>query len=364
MDRERATDHTLYFEGDALYADMLHAIDTARERVWMESYIFSADAVGRRFGAALARAARRGLDVRLHVDALGSLFQLPTTFVTTLRRAGVRFRAFHRWSWRDPWRYNRRNHCKMLIVDHHRFFVGGFNIHRQSSARHYGRQRWRDTHIALEDPSLTAHATGLFETFWQRRPPAWLRHRPPDPAVDGDLLISNRLPSQRHALSRLFHHGLGSARVEILLTTPYFAPDRRTRRLLYAAAARGVTVHLLLPGVTDRWLLRMTAWHIYQRLLHRGVHIHEYRPRTLHAKTLVVDGNWATLGTANLDYRSLLHNYEINYVTRRAGICSELSRQFGRDREEAETITRAHLPRRRWWERLAGVIGWRFRHWL
>ncbi len=358
------TDPVLYFEGDTLYADMLDAIDTARERVWMESYIFSADAVGRRFGAALARAARRGLDVRLHVDALGSLFLLPSDFVTTLRRAGVRFRAFHRWSWRDPWRYNRRNHCKLLIIDRRCVFLGGFNIHRENSAALYGIRRWRDTHVALPNPSLTARAAGLFETFWRRRPPAWLQHRPPPLELDGDLLISNRLPRQRHAMSRLFRRGLRTARREIQLTTPYFAPDRRTRRHLYAAAARGVAVHLLLPAVTDRWLLRMTAWHIYRRLLRHGIHIHEYRPRTLHAKTLVVDGEWATLGTANLDYRSLFHNYEVNYVTRRPAICTALVRQFEHDRQQAETITRSDLPRRTWWERLAGAIGWQLRHWL
>ena len=324
-----ANTRTLYFEGDDLYNDMLAAIDGARERVWMESYIFSADPIGQRFAAALSRAARRGLDVRLHVDAVGSLFQLPAGFLRTLEEAGVTFRSFHRWSWRDPWRYNRRNHCKLLITDRDTVFLGGFNIHRENSASLFGPQRWRDTHIRLHDTGLTAQAIGLFETFWSGRVPAWLQHRNRPERNHGDTLISNRLPRHRFALRRLYHRGLLAARHEVLLTTPYFAPDRRTRRLLQ-----------------------------------RGIRLHEYRPRTLHAKTMVVDRGLATIGTANLDYRSLLHNYEINFVTRDAATCEALAQRFDGDLDESETITLGHLPRRRWWERLAGVVGWQLRHWL
>ena len=362
----RSGDHTLYFEGDALYDDMLAAIARAEARVWMESYIFSADGdpVGRRFGAALARAARRGLDVRLHVDAVGSLFQLPTDFIVTLRRAGVQLRTFHRWSWRDPWRYNRRNHCKVLIIDQERVFLGGFNIHRESSSACVGEARWRDTHIGLDDPKIVAQADDLFTTFWTRRVSRDLRRRRLPRRFRGDALVSNRLPRHRLALRRLYHHGIRRARQRVLLTTPYFAPDRRTRAHLYAAASRGVTVRLLLPAVSDQWLVRMAARHIYTRLLRRGIELYEYCPRTLHAKTMVVDGRLATIGTANLDYRSFTHNYEINFVTNRPAVCAELEAQFQRDLEQAERVTEAHLGRRRWWERLAGVFAWRLRRLL
>ena len=357
-------EHRLFVEGDALYADMIAAINGASRRVWAESYIFAGDRVGRRVGAALARAARRGLDVRLHIDAAGSLFIAPTRFLATLGRAGVQVRKFHRWSWRDPWRYNRRNHCKLLITDDHGVYLGGFNIHEENSLECFGEGRWRDTHIRLHAPHLARQAAALFQVFWMRRVPAVLRKDLPPDLFRGDSLVTNRLRRHRHALRRLFREGIKNARREVLLTTPYFSPDRRTRRHLYQAAGQGVDVRILLPAVSDRRFMLLTARHIYARFLAAGVRVFEYRPRVLHAKTMVVDGRLATIGTANLDYRSFFHNYEINFVTDHPGICRELVELFHRDLLDAREITVDILGRRGLLERIAGYIGWRLRYWL
>jgi cardiolipin synthase A/B len=358
------TDQQLFFEGDDLYESMLRDIDQARRRVWMESYIFAADRTGRRFADALVRSAERGLDTRLHVDAAGSLFVLPRRVRADLRAHGVQLREFHRWSWRDPWRYNRRNHCKLLILDDCRVYLGGFNIQDNSSRTCFGEQRWRDTHVRLDSEDLARQAVQLFETFWTRRVPRHLRwSRPPD-LFRGDSLVSNRFPRHRHALRRLFSHGLRRARHRVWLTTPYFTPDRRTRWQLRAAARRGVDVRLLLPAVSDHLFVQLAARHIYRRLLLEGLRIFEYSPRVLHAKTVVVDGTWASIGTANVDHRSFFHNYEINFVTDNGDICGVLEEQFEVDLGDSVEITMEDVHRMGWWSWLGGHIAWRLRRWF
>ncbi|MCC5808972.1 MAG: phosphatidylserine/phosphatidylglycerophosphate/cardiolipin synthase family protein [Ectothiorhodospiraceae bacterium] len=354
----------LFFEGDALYRDMLDGIAGASERVWMESYIFSADSTGQRFAEALMRAAGRGLDVRLHVDAAGMLFETPREFLAELKRAGVKVRVFHRWSWRDPWRYNRRNHCKLLLLDERQVYLGGFNIHDASSMERMGEKRWRDTHVRLNSAEMARQAAQVFLVFWTRRVPRALRHGKPLDLFNSDTLVTNRIPRHRHALRTLFYQGLYRAKEHVRIATPYFAPDRRTRHNLMRAAERGVDVTLLLPAVSDNRLVQMAARFIYDRLLHAGIRIFEYQPRKMHAKTIAVDGVWASIGSANLDYRSLFHNYEINYTTIKPEVCEELERQFAEDLEQSEEITLDSLRHYGWWERLGGRLGWRLRWWL
>ncbi len=134
----------LYTEGDQLFEVMLKAIVSAQKHVWMETYIFADDEVGRCFAHALSERARAGVQVRLLVDALGSLFQFYRALGPELERSGVQIRHFHRWQWREPLRYNRRDHRSKEV------FLGGFNIHCQSSQRYYGATRWRDTHAAFQ----------------------------------------------------------------------------------------------------------------------------------------------------------------------------------------------------------------------
>lgn len=131
----------LFTEGDELYAAMLAAIAGAEREVTLESYIFADDEVGRRFAEALAERARAGVRVQVHLDAAGSLFWVSRRLERFLRTGGVALRWFHRWNWRQPLRYNQRNHRKLLVVDRHRAFLGGFNIHRESSRIHYGERR-------------------------------------------------------------------------------------------------------------------------------------------------------------------------------------------------------------------------------
>lgn len=348
----------LFTEGDELYRAMLAALAAARQRVDLESYIFADDEVGWRFAEALAERARAGVRARLHIDAAGSLFRASRRLDSYLQKQGVEVRWFHRWSWRRPWRYNRRNHRKLLVVDNRLAYLGGFNIHRENSRVLYGEKRWRDTHVAMQG-SPARVAARLFDAFWHgnRR---WL----PDTSPRSSALVHNHTRTCRHRLRCIYSDAFTSARRRVYLATPYFVPDRHMQQGLKAAARRGVEVCLLVPRKSDVPLAQWAARSAYANLLTAGVRIYEYLPRVLHAKAVVVDGEWAMVGTANLDYRSLFVNYELNLVTRDSGLSSKLEQQFLQDLGESERILPARWGRRGWSARLSEVVGWIARRWL
>ncbi len=351
--------YDLYTEGDTLYDAMLASIAAARSTVRLESYIFADDEIGREFANALEARAKAGINVRLHVDAAGGLFLWSRHLGRRMRQGGVKVRRFHRWSWREPLRYNRRNHRKLLVVDDEHAYFGGFNIHRESSAAVFGNQRWRDTHVRVCG-ALAEQAAGLFDAFWcgDRR---WL---PADRGPVNSLLLPNHTRTCRHRLRCVLDQIFGAATARIDLTTPYFVPDYRTQHRLIEAARRGVNVRLLVPAKSDVPLARWAARASYSVLLHGGVRIFEYTSRMLHAKTAVVDGSWATVGTANLDYRSFFLNHELNLVSRSPDLCDRLQAQFEEDLIQSREIIAASWPQRPSIERVAEAVGWAARRWL
>lgn len=348
----------LFTEGDKLYTEMLAAIAAAQQCIELESYIFADDEVGWWFAEALAERARAGVKVRLHIDAAGSLFWVSRRLKKYLKQQGVVVRWFHRWSWRQPWRYNRRNHRKLLVVDNQQAYLGGFNIHRENSFEIFGEKRWRDTHVVIQGPLVNV-AAKLFDVFWYRNR-RWLA----DTGSGDSFLVHNQTRSSRYRLCRIYSDAFASARRYVYLTTPYFVPDHNTRRRLMEAARRGVDVRLLVPRKSDMRLAQWAARSAYASLLAAGVHIYEYLPRVLHAKTVVADGEWAMVGTANLDYRSLFVNYEINLVTRDPDLSSELKQQFLDDLAVSEQVSSVQWAKRGLTARLFESVAWLVRHWL
>ncbi len=348
----------LFFEGDDLYAAMLNDIATAHKSVRLESYIFASDEIGWRFARALAERSAAGVHVRLHLDAAGFLMWGSDKLKSWLRGQGIRLRLFHRWRWRDPLRYNQRNHRKLLVIDDSKVYLGGFNIHRENSRLAFGAERWRDTHVCLGG-TVAQLAGSLFDDFWNAK-----RRRKLIQGHAVNMLVPNFNHSCRQALQCLYADSFQRAQRYVYLTTPYFVPDRRTQRELQRAAKRGVNVCLLVPRKNDQRLVQWAARAAYAKLLDAGVHIYEYLPRMLHAKTAVVDGSWATVGTANLDYRSLFVNYEINLATQDLSLCERLEIQFRADLEKSEEIGGRQWARRPWSQHLAELVGWLARRWL
>ncbi len=351
-------DITLYTEGDDLYAAMLDAIDHARDRIDMETYIFTADEIGRPFAEHLSVRAKEGLRVRLIVDAWGSFRGFPRSLERSLRQAGVQVRRFHRWRWLDPLRYNRRDHRKLLVVDRGEAFLGGYNIHRECSHAVYGERRWRDSHVRIAGP-LAVEAADLFDAFWRGDPLAPVSRRD-----SSSVLLSNHTRACRLRLYCTLRDLFAGARKSLELTTPYFVPSHAIRIGLQKAAARGVLTRLLVPRVSDVPLAQWAARSIYGEMINAGVHVYEYQPRFLHAKTVISDNEYALLGTANLDYRSLFLNHELVLASRDPCLAHALHGQFEVDLSEAKEVCPGRWKHRRWSGRLAEELAWGLRRWL
>lgn len=349
----------IFVEGDDLYAAMRRSIESARRSVCLETYILAWDEAGRPLLEAMAAKAREGLDVRLHVDAFGALFLFPRSAERWLRQQGVKVRRFHRWQWRDPWRYNRRNHRKLLVVDSRELYLGGFNIHRECSRRDYGAERWRDTHVRLFGP-LAADAQHLFDMFWRgrRRSSRWRAAEGRHTLLSNHDLYGSR--RARYVLDEL----MDGARDRLWLTNPYFVPDHHVQGRLIDAARRGVDVRVLVPGKNDVRLARWASHAAYARLLAGGVRIFEYLPRVMHAKTVVADAQWSMVGTSNLDYRSLFYNYEINLFSGEPSLCRALHDQFLADLGESVEVLPDKWSRRPWLHYPLEAVGWVARRWL
>jgi cardiolipin synthase len=307
----------------------------------------------------LAATARAGVRVRLLVDAAGSLFSFSPRLARYLREQGVLVRRFHRWSWRRPFRFSRRNHRKLLAIDGREAYVGGFNLHRASSGAAYGPGRWRDTHVRMRG-ELAGHAAALFDAFWAGDH-TWT---PRAAHQTGDALVPNHSRICGHQVHCLYTRLLHSAERWLFVTTPYFVPDHRTQNELVQAASRGVDVRLLLPGKSYVPIARWAARAAYRKLLSAGIRLFEYQGRVLHAKTAVVDGAVATVGTANLDYRSLFVNYELNLFSANHALCGALKEQFLADLTEAVEVTVPGWSRRPWSGMVAESVGWMARRWL
>lgn len=349
--------HQIFTEGDTLFAAMLADIDAARRQILLETYIFREDHIGGKFLSALRRAAQRGVSVQMRIDALGSKGLVSPASIRALGDSGVAFNWSRRWHWRHPLRYNRRNHRKLLVVDDRAAYVGGFNIGDENSLTRFGAARWRDTHIRLTGP-IVRRAGLLFQDF------AGGRRQSGEDWADGTLLMPNYNRACRYGLRSLLHRRFTTARRRIWVTTPYFVPDRRTQRHLIAAARRGVDVKLLLPGKSDVAITRWAARASYYGLLQSGVKIYEYGARVLHAKTVLIDEVWSTIGTANLDYRSFFVNYELNFIARSNRINDELSAIFLNDLKGSVYISATSWSKRRYVSHVAEFIGWVARRWL
>jgi cardiolipin synthase len=366
---------TLYFDGDVAFTAKLEAIAAARKRVWLETYIFADDALGRRVRDALIDAASRGVDVIVLYDHFGSS-SLPDGFFVELVRAGARVVAFNpmfAWWKRHPITLPLllRDHRKILVVDEMTAFAGGMNISTDYAGPRLGNGRFRDTHLSLTGTGVRDLANTFAESF-ERATGDRLAILDEDTSArarfaplherQGTLVQVLRADPRTttRALQRAFRRTVSRSVARCYLTTPYFVPPRPLIRALVRSARRGVDVRVLTAGVSDVPLVRHASWHLYSRLLKGGVRVFELESRTLHAKTATIDGIYGTVGSFNLDHWSHQRLLEVNVAMVDGRIAHRLEAQFLADLEGAREITSAMLTERSFFARLLG----RLAYWL
>ncbi|HEY6087859.1 MAG TPA: cardiolipin synthase [Burkholderiaceae bacterium] len=345
-------------DGPATYQAMLAAIGAARDHINMETYILDDDEVGQRFAAALMAKQGQGVQVNLIRDSVGTIGTPPALF-ERMAATGIRvleFNPVNPLAARKTWELNQRDHRKLLIVDGRTAFLGGINISSvysggsrkkgPSAGARDGAERgpaWRDTDLQLTGPAV-AEFQKLFLATWeqQKGPPMRGKNYFPPPRVIGPDVVRAIGSSPEEPYSQIYAtllSAIGIAETSVRITNAYFVPDPQLLAALEAAAQRGVDVTLILPSQSDSWLVFHAGRRYYARLLRAGVKIFERRGVILHSKTALIDGVWATVGSTNLDWRSFLHNYELNAVVLGAEFGKQLQSMFDQDLAASEEIT-------------------------
>ena len=329
---------------EAAFTRMGAALRAARRFIWAEYYLIRNDDTGHRFLEILAEKAAQGIEVRLIYDAVGSL-GLDARRLAAIRAAGGHAEAFLPVNpLRRRWAIHLRNHRKMIVVDGDVGFTGGMNIGDEYSgrARRRGGVHFQDQHLQLRGPAVGDLAQEFAED-WSFTTGELLPLPPrPEPAPGGSAVVAvvPSGPDQEHnATGMVYFAGIASARERIYLTTPYFIPDEPTASALLASAMRGLDVRVLLPAKNDVALVRAAARSYYKRLIGGGVRIFEYQPSVLHTKSMVVDGRWGLVGSANVDVRSFRLNFELSAVVIDQRFAADLEAQFQADLAQSVEIT-------------------------
>ncbi len=334
--------------GDAIFPAMLAAIAGAQKTVNFEAYIFWSDEVGMRFRDALAERAAHGVAVRVLLDAIGSPGRrMKAGDVDAMRRAGCRVEFFHSMKPWMLWVFNHRNHRRVLVVDGTLGFTGGVGFADSWRGNADSKDHWRDTQVRVEGPAVR----GLQRAFQEN----WSE-------VTGEALVGEEffsalpqigesavavVPSSPLAAmsgaGRVYSISLAAASKEIWIANSYFLPDDATAGLLVAAVKRGVDVRVIVPSDehNDVPATKAAGRSSLGPLLQGGVKIFEYEPTMFHLKTMVVDGVFSTVGSANFDERSFHLNEEVNLFVYDGAFAGQMKESFRRDLSRCRPYTHA-----------------------
>jgi cardiolipin synthase len=332
---------TLYHHGKPAFDAMIEAIDAAEHHVHLEFFIFRGDATARRFTDALVRARKRGVEVRFAYDSVGSFTLLPSRLFDEVKAAGGEVAGFL-----PPFnplyrlRVNLRNHRKILIADGRVGFTGGLNIGGEYLGLHPKFGPWRDTHFRVEGPAVES-LQKVFLEDWHfatnkvvKGPlytPRWKEDELPGSSVV--QVVHSGPDADYKAVRETYFAAITRAQDRVWIASPYFVPDAGLRDALCLAARSGIDVRFLGLFRPDKWIPYLAARFYWDDVIAAGVKVYQYAPGMMHSKYVLVDGEWASVGSANFDNRSLLLNFEANCQLFDAALVEELEREFLRDLE-------------------------------
>jgi cardiolipin synthase len=330
----------IYDYGQDLYEAMIAAIDAAKEEIYLETFIWKDDGVGRRFKEHLERKAAEGVRVYVIFDGFGNLV-VPRAF----KKFSSDVQVLKYWAINRPWhvvdiRRYALDHRKLLVVDGYTAFIGGYNIGSLYATM------WRDTHLCIKGETATDVAQSFIE-FWNRNKSAakritthYERHFDPTINIRGTNAMRLTFP-----IRDMYLEAIDRAEHCIRLTNAYFVPDHSLIEALVEACRRGVDVRILVPWVSNHVVTDWLSRGNFTECLKAGIRIFGYK-NMLHAKTCTIDGEWSTIGTANLDRLSSVGNYEINVEIYSRDVAKEMETLF-----DCDTTNAFELKPQRWFNR-------------
>ena len=348
-------------DGPATYKAMSDAIRKGKDHINFETYIFEDDEIGQRFADLLLEKQAAGVQVNLIYDSVGSI-GTPKAFFERFKAAGIQvveFNPVNPLAGKKSWSLNNRDHRKLLVVDGQIAFLGGINIsesYSSSPSRKSNKEKepnpkaWRDTHLQIEGP-VVAHFQKLFMDTWSKQKGAPLAPKNYFPKLEkqGEEIVRALGSASSDPYSVIYLTLLSAidhAEQEVQITNAYFAPDPQFIKALTDAAQRGVEVKIILPSYTDSWAVFHAGRSHYSKLLRAGVKVYERSGAVMHSKTASIDGVWSTIGSTNLDWRSFLHNDEINAAVLGRDFARQMSAVFAKDIAESNLIELAQWEKR------------------
>jgi cardiolipin synthase len=366
-------------DGPATFAAIDSAIAQARHHVHVETYILADDDLGQRFAQLLKRKRAEGVEIRVIYDAVGSI-QSSGEFFDSMRDAGIEVIEFRPI---NPvrtffWRFHNRDHRKVIVVDGRTAFTGGLNISRTYSSASTAapgpeeglEEGWRDTHVQITGPVVKQFQL-LFLDTWQQlggKPAQSIDTYYPDLKPVGDQLVavaaSQGAKEKDEAIYHTYLAAIRNSGHRVWITQAYFLPPVELRDALIQAAQRGVDVRILVPGFTDSKLTLHASRREYTPLLEGGVRLIEKQHALLHAKTALIDDSLSIIGSANLDYRSFLHNNEITAIVIGDSTAQHMHATFVRDAKAGKELTLMEWEKRPLWQRMIESVSGLAKYWL
>ena len=330
--------------GDEIFPAMLAAIRQAKVTITFANFIYEKGDIAREMAEALAERCRAGVGVNVLLDAVGSE-NMPKAYKDTMKRSGCHVASYHSLNPLALKRINHRNHRRVLVVDGRIGFTGGTGVGEKWTGNGRGRDHWRQTDVRVEGP-IVRQIQSAFAENWRDATGVLLSGDAyfPEIRARGRLVAQTIKSSPASGAADaylLFLLAIEGARSSILLTNPYIVPDGTMTDAIVRAVKRGVDVSILTAGVADTTLDRLVreASHAhFGRVLDAGAKIYEYGPALLHAKTMVVDGRWVSIGSANLDNRSFNLNNELNLAFMDRALAARMTEVFREDLKYAKPV--------------------------
>ncbi|MFD3610949.1 phosphatidylserine/phosphatidylglycerophosphate/cardiolipin synthase family protein [Streptomyces atroolivaceus] len=354
--------------GDEIFAAMLDSIRGAEHTVDMMTFVYWRGDIARDFAEALSERARAGVRVRLLLDGFGSRL-IEKNQLAMMDEAGVEVAWFRKPLYLSPLKQNHRCHRKVLITDEETAFTGGVGIAEEWCGDARDENEWRDTHVRVQGPAVDGLAAAFAQNWAECHDELFTdRDRFVDATQHGDAVVQVVRGSAGFGwqdMQTLLRVVLESAEERVRLTTAYFAPDQYFIGVLCAAARRGVSVEILLPGPhTDKRVCQLAGQHHYEELIACGVKIYQYQPTMLHTKALTVDGVASLIGSTNFNRRSLEHDEEVMLAVLDRDFTVTLDGHFDEDVERSTLIDGARWKRRSPVQRMREAAVLPIRRWL
>jgi cardiolipin synthase A/B len=350
----------LLLNGDEIFPAKLRAIRSARKTINYAQYVWEEGPPSLEVAEALADRCRAGVAANVLLDAVGALL-IPEDYRQVMLKAGCRIESFRPLSPFALDRVNYRNHRRILVVDGRVGITGGSGTSGKWGGNGKKEDHWRDTDVLVEGP-VVEQLQGAFAENWLEATGIALGGGDyfPSPIESKGEVAAQAVRSSPEggsaAMYTMFLLAMASAQRSIYITNPYFLPNEKMIDTLIQTATKGVRVVLLLPGAIDHNLVREASRSEFGRLLKAGIEIYEYRPALLHAKTMVIDSRWATVGSTNLDRRSFALNEEINLVVYNEVVAQRLERTFQDDLSRSRRVTYEDWRGRGIWSRFLEML--------